>query len=119
MRFLLVEDEPELLGALASDLVLRGYEVFAAPTIEDARLLARTHAPEVALVDVSIEGGSGVEFLEELRSIVPSCGRVLIAGGISPFAQTDLVDFVLPKPWTSTELERALSRGMFVCLSVP
>ncbi|MBC7274373.1 MAG: response regulator transcription factor [Streptomyces sp.] len=79
IRVLLAEDQQMLRGALA---LLLGMEpdievvaqVAAGDTIVDAALL---HRPDVALLDIELPGGSGLDAAAELREQVPDC-RVLI-----------------------------------------
>ncbi|MBQ1093729.1 response regulator transcription factor [Streptomyces sp. B93] len=79
IRVLLAEDQQMLRGALA---LLLGMEpdievvaqVAAGDTIVDAALL---HRPDVALLDIELPGGSGLDAAAELGEQVPDC-RVLI-----------------------------------------
>ncbi|MFB8771182.1 response regulator [Streptomyces broussonetiae] len=79
IRVLLAEDQQMLRGALA---LLLGMEpdievvaqAAAGDTIVDAALL---HRPDVALLDIELPGGSGLDAAAELREQVPDC-RVLI-----------------------------------------
>ena len=72
-RVLVVDDEPPILRALATNLRARGYTVDLAPTGEEALRLAARHRPDVVVLDLGLPGISGVEVIEGLRgwSTVP------------------------------------------------
>jgi DNA-binding NtrC family response regulator len=68
MRLLLiVEDEGSLRRSLAQFFQLRGYEVVQAGCIEEAEGLLTGGGPfEVALVDVQLPDGNGLQLLERI-----------------------------------------------------
>jgi two-component system, OmpR family, KDP operon response regulator KdpE len=66
-RILAVDDEPQILRALRTNLEARGYEVDIAPTGEAALLVAaRTH-PDLVVLDLGLPGIDGVEVIQGLR----------------------------------------------------
>ncbi len=72
-RVLVVDDEPQILRALAVNLRARGYDVELAKTGEQALdVAARTH-PDVVVLDLGLPGIDGVEVIRGLRgwSTVP------------------------------------------------
>jgi two-component system KDP operon response regulator KdpE len=72
-RVLVVDDEPPIRRALATNLRARGYEVQLAPNGEDALQAAARHRPDVVILDLGLPGISGVEVIDGLRgwSTVP------------------------------------------------
>jgi two-component system KDP operon response regulator KdpE len=66
-RVLVVDDEPPLLRALATNLRARGYTVDVAPTGEEALTLAARHRPDAVVLDLGLPGISGIEVIEGLR----------------------------------------------------
>jgi two-component system KDP operon response regulator KdpE len=66
-RVLAVDDEPQMLRALVTNLRARGYEVDAAPTGEDALRLAAENHPDVVILDLGLPGISGIEVVRGLR----------------------------------------------------
>jgi two-component system, OmpR family, KDP operon response regulator KdpE len=66
-RVLVVDDEPQILRALATNLRARGYDVDLAPTGEDALRLAADHRPNVVILDLGLPGISGREVIVGLR----------------------------------------------------
>jgi two-component system KDP operon response regulator KdpE len=66
-RILVVDDEPQLLRALATNLRARDYEVELAATGEAAlSVAARTH-PDLVVLDLGLPGIDGVEVIRGLR----------------------------------------------------
>jgi two-component system KDP operon response regulator KdpE len=66
-RVLAVDDEPQILRALGTNLRARGYDVDLAPTGEDALRLAADHRPDVVILDLGLPGISGREVIVGLR----------------------------------------------------
>jgi two-component system KDP operon response regulator KdpE len=66
-RILVVDDEPQLLRALATNLKARGYEVDKAATGEAALMLAASHHPDLVVLDLGLPGIDGLEVINGLR----------------------------------------------------
>ena len=66
-RILVVDDEPQLLRALATNLKARGYEVDQATTGEAALMLAASHHPDLVVLDLGLPGIDGLEVISGLR----------------------------------------------------
>ena len=66
-RVLVVDDEPQILRALAINLRARGYDVDLAPDGEQALQLAGRHHPDVVVLDLGLPGIDGVEVIRGLR----------------------------------------------------
>jgi len=66
-RILVVDDEPQLLRALATNLKARGYEVDQAATGEAALMLAASHHPDLVVLDLGLPGIDGLEVISGLR----------------------------------------------------
>jgi len=67
-RVLVVDDEPQILRGLKTNLVARGYDVDTAPDGEAALDLAARHHPDVVIVDLGLPGIDGVEVIRGLRT---------------------------------------------------
>jgi two-component system KDP operon response regulator KdpE len=72
-RILVVDDEPQIRRALATNLTTRGYTVDLADSGERALQLAAAHHPDLVIVDLGLPGIDGVEVIRGLRgwSTVP------------------------------------------------
>lgn len=66
-RILVVDDEPQILRALGTNLKGRGYEVDLAPTGEVALVLAARNHPDVVILDLGLPGIDGNEVIRGLR----------------------------------------------------
>ena len=68
MRVLVVDDEPQFLRALATNLRGAGYEVETATTAEGALTAAGLNPPDAVVLDLRLPDSSGREVLRELRT---------------------------------------------------
>jgi two-component system KDP operon response regulator KdpE len=59
-RVLVVDDEPQIRRALATNLEIRGYEVDLAATGEDALRMAGERHPDVVVLDLGLPGIDGL-----------------------------------------------------------
>ncbi len=66
-KILVVDDDRLVLATLTHGLAQAGYEVLDADNGDDAILLAREHRPELALLDIRMEGMSGFDVAAYLR----------------------------------------------------
>ena len=66
-RILVVDDEPQLLRALGTNLKARGYDVDLAASGEAALTLAARKHPDVVILDLGLPGIDGIDVIEGLR----------------------------------------------------
>jgi two-component system response regulator DesR len=80
IRVLIAEDQAMVRGALASLLALEDdLEVVAEVARGDAVLAAaRAQRPDVALLDIEMPGGDGIEAARALATAVPACRAVIL-----------------------------------------
>jgi DNA-binding NtrC family response regulator len=64
---LAVDDDPNFLSALAELIEGQGFTTNTACTLRDARTLVSHRTPDVALVDLYLPDGSGIELLKDLE----------------------------------------------------
>lgn len=67
-RVLVVDDEPQFLRALATNLRGAGYEVATAVTASDALSAAALAPPDAIVLDLLLPDGRGTEVCRELRT---------------------------------------------------
>lgn len=66
-KILVVDDDRLVLATLSHGLSQAGYRVIDADNGDDAILLAREHRPDLALLDIRMEGKSGFDVAAYLR----------------------------------------------------
>jgi two-component system, response regulator PdtaR len=66
-KILVVDDDRLVLATLTHGLAQAGYEIIDADNGDDAILLAREHKPDLALLDIRMEGKSGFDVAAYLR----------------------------------------------------
>jgi DNA-binding response OmpR family regulator len=80
MRILLVDDEEELVSALAERLAIRGFEADFALTGRQALALARKSPFDIAILDVKMPGVSGLALMRKLQEIRPETRYIFLTG---------------------------------------
>lgn len=68
MRVLVIDDEPDVLLLCRVNLEIAGHEVLEAPNGEEGIDVARTHAPDVIVLDLMLPKKDGLSVLEDLGS---------------------------------------------------
>ncbi len=80
IRLLFVDDEKDLLKSMATSLDRRGMEVSIADSEVEARKQLDRQLFAVALVDVKLRGGDGIELLHYIKRAQPLCEVILYTG---------------------------------------
>jgi two-component system, OmpR family, KDP operon response regulator KdpE len=106
-RVLVVDDEPEILRALRTNLAAHGYDVLVATTAEEAEAAFSARQADLLLLDLGLPDLDGVELIERIRAYSATPIIVLTARG----AERDKVraldlgaDDYLTKPFGMDEL---------------
>jgi len=68
-KILVVDDDRLVLAMVTHGLTQSGYEVIDADNGDDAILLAREHRPDLALLDIRMDGKSGFDVAQYLREV--------------------------------------------------
>ncbi|MBI5268070.1 MAG: response regulator [Burkholderiales bacterium] len=106
-RILLVEDEPDIRRFVRLTLSAAGHEVFEAATWERGLIDAGTRRPDLAIVDLGLPDGDGVDLIRELRgwSTAPVIVLSARSGEGDKVAALDAgADDYLVKPFGAAEL---------------
>jgi two-component system, NtrC family, response regulator AtoC len=69
---LLVDDDPTFSDALAEVLRQEGFSIETASNLKEARTLLGTRVPDLALVDLHLPDGSGLELLGDVEGLAPA-----------------------------------------------
>lgn len=80
-RVLIIDDESSLRTALFRVLDRKGFQVLTAHRIQEAKLLIQGTQPlDLAIVDLNLPDGDGIEFMAELKAQFPSCEVLILTG---------------------------------------
>ncbi len=117
-RILLVEDDREVRHTAMRLLRNNGYQVFPAPTAEDARRIFGKEGGEFDLVfsDIVLPDGNGIDLIEEFLGQKPGLS-ILLSSGYSDrrFQWTDMAKkkvLFLQKPYTMFGLLKMVRMGL-------
>jgi CheY-like chemotaxis protein len=112
MTILVVDDDEVLGGVVRRVLVRQGYQVGLAAGAAQALELAREHRPQLALLDLCLPDGDGLQLAAELRADFPELVLILMtAYPLRLRGRPELArEFahVLTKPLDLAELRRVL-----------
>ena len=84
-NLLLVEDEPDVRESTRFAFEMRGFQVAAAASGEEALKRVADFHPQILLIDYKLPGMSGAEFLRTVRNSDLTIPAVMITG----FANTE------------------------------
>jgi DNA-binding NtrC family response regulator len=79
-RLLLVDDEEQFVEALSERLSLRGYDVTASLTGEDAIEKIKNYNFDVVILDVRLPATDGTEVLREIKNLKPLTEVIMLTG---------------------------------------
>ncbi len=118
VRVLLAEDQAMVRGAIAALLTLeQDIEIVAEASRGDEIVASALESgPDVALLDVEMPGGDGLEAAVDLREKLPSCRVIILttfgrAGYLKRAMENGAAGFLL-KDAPSSELAKAIHRVM-------
>ena len=109
----MVDDDPAFLQVLSKAMGKRGFEVITATHISDAVSQAREVVPAMAVVDLKLEGESGLDLIPLLVEINPDMNIVVLTGYSSIATAVTAIkrgaSEYLSKPVTADDVVKALS----------
>ena len=116
IRVLLVEDEESSRKYIARELAEARYQVTTAPDLVGARDILRERTFHLALVDVHLPDGSGLDLLGEIKESAPATEVVMLTGHATVeeaihAMKSGALDF-LRKPFKFEELEAVLEKAV-------
>jgi two-component system, OmpR family, KDP operon response regulator KdpE len=106
-QILVIEDEPAIRNVLRVLLEAEGYRVVEADTAMRAEIEARSHKPDLLLVDLGLPDGDGLKVIRKLRAWSPVPVIVLSARTMEEqkIAALDAgADDYVTKPFSAPEL---------------
>lgn len=109
MRFLLIEDNTQLAGALRQRFALDGHVVDHAALLEDAETAIRTVDYDLILLDIMLPDGDGRGFLRKHRSGDNATPVIVLTARSEVSDRVTLLDLgaddYITKPFDFSELE--------------
>lgn len=109
----MVDDDPVFLKVLGKALGKRGFDVVAASGISEAVARAREAPPCMAVVDLKLQGESGLDLIPLLIEINPEMNIVVLTGYSSIATAVTAIkrgaSEYLSKPVTAGDVVKALS----------
>ncbi len=108
---LLVDDDVVFCQVLARALEKRGYVVTVAHSVEQAMPLAQDNPPEYAVVDLKMDGTSGLALVQALHELDPATRIVMLTGYASIATAVEAIKLgatqYLAKPANADEIVAA------------
>jgi CheY-like chemotaxis protein len=101
-RVMAVDDDTDLRGTLQEILISKGLEVITAEDGLQAVKLASEGNIDLIFMDIRMPGMDGIEAFFKIKEIQPGCIVVMMTGHV-----------------VESQIERAISEGVRVCLSKP
>ncbi|MFO7180208.1 MAG: ATP-binding protein [Pseudomonadota bacterium] len=108
-RLLVIEDDPAVRRALASDLRREGFDVATAATVEQASAHLRANKVHVVIADAHLPDPID-DPLAALAALAPLARRLVMTGDPGSAVGDDIADEVLAKPWNRAELLQVVRR---------
>ena len=113
---LIVEDEKLIRWGMRKQLEHYGHVVLEAPTMAEAAVHVRDHRPDIALLDLRLPDGNGLDFLQEQQAALAETAVIVVtASGQVEMAvramKLGAFDF-LPKPLKEEDLVRVVGAAL-------
>ena len=114
-QILIIEDEPGIRETLRVMLVREGYRAIEASTAARAQIEARSHKPDLLIVDLGLPDGDGLDLIRRIRTWSPVPIVVLSARTLEQqkIAALDAgADDFVTKPFSAPELLARVRAGL-------
>lgn len=113
---LLLDDEENILRALARVLRRDGYRILMATRAQDAFELLAKHDVQVILSDQRMPEMNGTEFLSHVKSLYPNTMRIVLSGYTDLKSVTEAINEgaiykFLTKPWDDDLLRKDVAQA--------
>ena len=109
---LILDDDDPLRGRLSRAMEKKGFQVKEAKTVSEGLQAVKNSPPNLALVDLRLEDGNGLDVVRELSKVKKDCRIVMLTGyGNLPTAvaavKAGAIDYIA-KPVDADDVEAAL-----------
>ena len=108
IKFLVVDDEPDVVDQVKDLFELRNYTVITATSGEKALELVKKESPNIIILDIRMPGVTGMDVLKEVKKTYPKI-RVIMLTGVEDDATKNMAiglgaSGYLTKPYSYSEL---------------
>ncbi|GAB4377552.1 MAG: hypothetical protein Kow0042_25450 [Calditrichia bacterium] len=111
-KILVVDDQPEITASLKNQLIADGYEVRIAQTMTEADFLIQRHPFDIAIIDIMLPDGNGIDVYRKLRTKNKDVYTILITGNATIentiTALNEGINAYLVKPFPKEHLKAIL-----------
>ncbi len=113
---LLLDDEENILRALARVLRRDGYRILSTTSVKEAFSLLAANEVQVIVSDQRMPEMSGTEFLSEVKAIHPETVRIVLSGYTDLKSVTDAINEgaiykFLTKPWDDQQIREHIQQA--------
>ena len=113
-RFLIVDDDPAFTRVLSRAMTRREYDVQVARSSEEAEQLIENWIPDLATVDLKMDGNSGLSLIPKLRQSNTAMKILMLTGYASIATAVEAIKLgatqYLPKPADAEQILTALNK---------
>lgn len=113
-RFLIVDDDPAFTRVLSRAMTRREYDVQVARSAEEAEQLIQNWVPDLATVDLKMDGNSGLSLIPKLRQSNAAMKILMLTGYASIATAVEAIKLgatqYLPKPADAEQILTALNK---------
>jgi len=114
MKILLIDDDEWIRDSLSLFFEAEGCNVLTFETAEEGMEAVKQQAYDIVISDYKLPGMDGLEFLRRVKEKQPNAFEILITAyanyEILKEAKMMGVKDIIPKPFTSEDVETSLSR---------
>ncbi len=115
-KILIADDEESIRYTFSEILTGSGYQVKTAESLSDCIKQLQTESFDLLLLDVGFGPDNGIEAIEGIKVLQPSCVVVIITGGFNPTAmnkarQSGAVDYIV-KPVYEASLKYITQKSL-------
>jgi two-component system response regulator GlrR len=118
-RILVLDDDQNLLQVIRIRLEANGFRVATAVNAEEALAIARKKGVDLALVDLKISGGNGIEVMQELHTMNPDIPIIILTAYGTIQSAVDAMKkgaySYLSKPFDYQDLLLQIKNGLEKC----
>ena len=114
MKILLIDDDEWIRDSLSLFFEAEGCNVLTFETAEEGMEAVKQQAYDIVISDYKLPGMDGLEFLRRVKEKQPNAFEILVTAyancEIEKEANEIGVKDIIPKPFTSEDVETSLSR---------